>query len=590
MKTRNQIDNKYKWDLTQIYKQDDDAKTQLKELAKYVEVVADFKGKLGDKSQLKKFFTLSSDLGQKLNKLGVYVFLKRSEDLEVQKYIEIGNQIDALSNKFSVAQAFVESEILSLDESHLQELIADPNFANNRFYLQDLMRNKPHVLSTAEETLVAKTGRFSGEFSEIFDNIDAVDLKFENVLTSSGKSLPLSNSNYKFYLENFDRVLRKNTFNSLFSGYKSLQNTIATNYIASVKKDVAYNDIYKFKNSLTAALFGNNIDEIVYKNLIENVNANTPLLHTYFRLRKKALNVPSLHYYDINVSLNNIKKSFSYEKSFEVLKQALSPLGKDYLSLLDKCVKERWLDVFPNKNKTTGAYSCDLYGVHPYVLLNTVDNLDSIFTLAHELGHAFHSYHSDNAQPYEVARYPIFLAEIASTTNEILLIKHFLNTTNNADEKIYFLDKYITMFKSTLFRQTMFSEFEQHAHELVENDEPISKEILNKYYLSLNKKYHGPALEGDDIAYEWLRIPHFYRSFYVYKYATGITSAIVLASNILNKSDGVEKYIEFLSSGGSDYPTEILKTAGVDLTKNEPFNIAFGELNWAITELKKLIK
>ena len=590
MKDRNQIDPKYTWDLTAIFKSDDDVYKELENVAPKLDKLKKFKGNLNSSDTILNLINLEKEISMVFDKIQIYAFLKHSENLEETKYVEMINTIDAVSNKFSVESSFIEPELAKLSDNFLESLIIDDRFKNHILAIKEIIRHKSHTLSETEEKLVAQVGKFSGEFSEIFDMFDAVDIKFEDVINSKKEKLPLTTSNFTLYLENQDRTLRQSTFKNFYQSFINMANTIATNYIANVKKDTVFSKIYKFDSSLVCSLYGGNIDENVYSNLIKNVREHSPLLHKYFSLKKEILKLDSLEYYDIYVPLSNFEKNYKFEESIETIKKALKPMGNEYVSLIDKAFKERWIDVYPTKGKDTGAFEIGLYSVHPFVMLNDVENLNSVFTLIHELGHAFHSYYSDKFQAYELAGYSIFLAEIASTTNEVFLIKYLYNNARTKEEKIYYLDKFLNMFKSTIFRQTMFSEFEDYAHKLVENDQPISKEKLIKYYGELNKKYHGEALNHcNEIEFEWLRIPHFYRSYYVYKYSTGLVSALNIANKILNnEKDALKNYINFLSSGGSDYPTNILYKTGIDLTTDEPYKIAFDEMKWALNELEKL--
>ena len=591
MIARNKIDHKYKWDLSPIFQNDDELYKALDNVKPTLNVLKNYKGKLGNAKDFGEFLKLENKIGLEFERIGVYAFLKHSENLEDTRYVEMNNIIEAVAHKFDVEISFVEPELSKLDEKILISYLNNPDFKDYHLSIKEIIRNKPHILSEQEETLVSNVGKFAGEFSEIFDMFDCVDIKFKDAVNSKGENLPLTSANFSLLLENKDRDLRKSTFKNYYQSFINMSNTIATNYIANVKKDVVFTKIYKHNSTLEQSLFGGNIDKAIYENLIKNVELNTNLLHRYYELKKKILNLKDFEYYDTYVSISDYEKSCTFEESVETIKKALTPMTESYVSLVDKALKERWIDVFPTLGKETGAYSIGLYGVHPYILLNDVGNLNSVFTLIHELGHAFHSYYSDSTQPYELSNYPIFLAEIASTTNEVFLIKYLYKNATSRNEKIYYLDKYLSMFKSTIFRQTMFSEFEDYTHNLVENDEAISKEKLNKFYGELNKRYHGEAINHcEEIEYEWLRIPHFYNSYYVYKYATGLVSAINIANGILNnKPNALGNYLTFLKSGGSDYPTNILKNTGVDLSTSTPFNIAFKEMEWALNELEKLI-
>jgi len=588
MKKRSAIAEKYKWDTAHIYATEDDFNNDLQFLRNQIDVLKSYKGKLNNKKDILAYFKLSSKLDLVEEKLGAYVYLNYSENLENQQYVQIMNTLENIGTELSVATSFEESELMANGVDFLNTLLADKDFKVYHLGIIELMRGASHILSDAEEAIISKTSSFLGGFSRVFDNIDALDVKFED-FEVNGKKYKVDNSTIPLLYENKNPEVRENVFKSVHNGYIKLQNTIATNYIEQVKKDTALTRIYKYDNRLQSALFGDNLPKEIYTNLIEQVNNNVNLLHEYLRLRKKALKLDTLKYSDLRIGLADYPKKFDYEKMCETLYEAVKPLGEKYVETVKHAVDNRWIDVFPNEGKDTGAYSLGVYGVHPYILLNTVDNVNSMFTLAHEMGHTMHSYLSDNTQPQELADYPIFLAEIASTTNEVLMLKYLYNKATTKKEKIYLLDMYLLMFRTTLFRQTMFSEFEHFAHVKVENNEPVSKDILREEYARLNKVYHGKAIKHcKEIEYEWLRIPHFYRSYYVYKYSTGIISAISIASRVIQGKD-VDKYIEFLSSGGSDYPHNILKKVGVDLTTKEPFEQAFKEMQWALKELKKVL-
>ena len=591
MKKRSAIKEDYKWNLKDIFQSDEEVFEEIKKLEKSVEKIKTYKGKLSDPKMCLDLFKLDDDISVKFANIYTYVMLKHVEDISNQKYVEMQVVVSNFAQKISENSVFIEPELNSLSAEYIEGLINDKRFKNYALSLKELLRNKPHILSEIEEKILTKSEKFAGDFSDIFDNIDNVDLKFEDAYDSNGKKYELNNATFGKLRESKDRVLRESAYKNLMKGFISLSNTIATNYIGSVKSDWFYTDVHGHKSTLDASLFGLNMDRIVYNTLIEKVNETLPLVHKYYALRKKILNLNTLYAYDLSVPLTKYAPKMSFPVAVGHVKKALAIMGEEYVSLVQRSLDERWVDIYPNLNKESGAFSCgSAYSVHPYVKLNHMDNIDGAFTFAHEIGHAIHSYYSNKNNPYTLCHYPIFLAEIASTTNEVLLLKYFYKNAKTKQEKLHFLDEYIRMFTSTIFRQTQFSEFEEYAHKLVEADQPISRDILKNYYKKLNLKYEGKVVKHlNESDYVWLRIPHFYSSFYVFKYATGLTSAVCIASNILNNvPNAKENYFNFLKSGGNDYALNILQRAGVDLTTSRPYEVAFSELKWAINEMKKL--
>ena len=593
MKKRNQIDDKYKWNLQDIYESDELLLSDIEELKSYPEKVAGYKGKLKFVNKCLEFFNLMTEISKLNEKIGVYIALKLSEDLSNTKFLELENVVSNIDKKISCAGAFEESELQKYGEKYIRKLIKDERFANYRISLDNFIRNKEHILSEREEEILSKASRGLGGYSDVFDNLDNLDLKFKDALDCKGKKHEVNQHNYSELLESEDRVLRKNALMSYTEGYHSVCNTIGSNYISSVETDWFVADVYRFSSTLESSLFGGNIPKQVYTKLLDCVGSSVDLVHKFYKLKKQFLGYKDFYFYDRIVPINKSRDKYDYHKSCELVLNAMSVLGDDYVSYLREAMENRWIDVYPCEKKESGGFCCSMFEPHPYILLNTVPDSRSIYTLAHELGHAMHGKLSAESQPYELYDHTIFLAEIASTVNEVLLFKHLYANAKSRNEKLAHLEKYISNIIATIYVQTLYSEFEYYAHTLVEEGAPISKDLLNAKYKELTHKYYGKGVKllPNDVGEGWMRIPHFYRAYYVYKYATGMTSAINFARRIYNNEEGmVEKYLEFLKSGSKDYSINILKTAGVDLTQDEPYNMMQDEFKWALREFEQLIK
>ena len=555
-----------------------------------VEKAIDFKkyeGKLGEKEQFKKCYDeLYAALGD-LELLAVYASMRHDEDARLSEFNALLSKVDALEVKFSAETAFIVPELTALDEKILKNYIADPDLKDYDYELKDVIKSKKHVLGKEAEEVLAMGGQVYGAFSNIFGMINNADLPFPEI-TVDGKKVKLTHGTYSVMVQSPDRDVRKKAFKAFYKAFHGLLNTIAANYIANVNKDVYLAKVRKYESCLEKALDGEDVSPKVYENLIKSVDKGLKTLHKYVATRKKILGVKQMHMYDIYTPLvENAELKLDYEDAFLKVKEGLKPLGEEYGKLLQKAHDEGWIDVCETEGKRSGAYSISVYKCpHPYVLLNYQQTTNDIFTIAHELGHAMHSYFSEKNQPQSKANYRIFVAEVASTVNEVLLLKYMLKTTTDKKLKKYLLNYYMDMIKGTLFRQTQFAEFESIAHSAAEKGIPLTKDFLNDEYLKLNKKYYGRSIVSDEeISYEWARIPHFYRAFYVYKYATGITSAISIAERIYNEGQpAVDDYFKFLSSGGSDSPVELLKLAGVDLTKKDAFDAAMSSFENALNE------
>lgn len=592
MKKRSQIAEKYKWNLGDIYSSEEEFERDIETLKTYPKKLGEFKGKLGKKDRCLEFFKLNTEISKLNEKIGVYIGLKLSENLENTRFIEIESVVGNIDKAISVSSAFSESELMSYGTKYLEKLIADERFREYKLALMDFIRNAEHILPEEQEKLISKVSKALGGYSDVFDNIDTLDLKFKPAKDSKGKEHEVNDHNYSLLLESKDRVLRKNALISFNEGYHSLSNTIATNYIGSLEGDWFIADAYKHKSTLDMAMFAENLPKTIYTTLLGSVKSTVKMVHKFYALKKKALGYKDFYFYDRLVPITNFKSSASYEENYETVMKALSIMGEEYVEGLKTARDNRWIDVYPSEGKTGGGFCCSMYTPHPYILLNTVDDSSSISTLAHELGHAMHGYLSAKYQPFESYDHTIFLAEIASTVNEVLLFKYLYKNTSSKKEKISRLEKYIGNIIGTIYTQSMYSEYEYFAHTLVEEGKPISKDTLNAKYKSLIKEYYGSGVKllPDHQGEGWMRVPHFYRAYYVYKYATGMTSAINFATKI-DGGDEVakEKYLEFLKSGTSDYSLNILKKAGVDLESKEPYLVVEKELKWAISELEKLL-
>jgi len=581
--------DKYSWAIEDIYDSVDKWDKEYKEVDEKIDF-SEFKGKLGDAKTFLACMKKQEELGRKIEKLSVYAMMKHDVDTTDDLGDSLMAKSMSLSVKFSSATAFVTPELTSLDDKVLLNFISDPTLKEYDYSLKGLMKEKQHVLSEAEENLLAISGETLSSFREIFTKIDNADLPLKSV-KDGDKKIPLSHGTYGVIMHGEDRELRKKAFKSYYGSYKSLMNVISATYAGSVKKDVFMARAKKYKSSLSRALSGEDVDPVVYSNLIKSVNEALPILHEYMWEKKRLLGLDKMYPYDVYVpTTQNAELKLEYEDAYKLVMEGLKPLGEEYVGLLKKAFDERWIDVYEKKGKRSGAYSVAVFDTHPYVLLNYQKTTHDVFTIAHEMGHSIHSYFSNRTQPYFKADYRIFVAEVASTVNEVLLVKHLLKTATDKKLKKYLLSYLMEMIRTTLFRQTQFAEFEEYSHNTVESGEPLTKEGMCKKYEELNFKYYGDAVErGGDIKYEWARIPHFYRAFYVYKYATGIISALAIANRILTEGDeATSDYFKFLSSGGSDSPVELLKIAGVDLTDEKHFKSAFKVFEDALKDFKNL--
>ncbi|MBQ8427104.1 MAG: oligoendopeptidase F [Clostridia bacterium] len=583
------MDKKYLWATEEIFGSIDEWNKAFDEIKGDCDFSI-YKGKLNNAENFLACMKAEEKLGRKLDKLSVYAMMKHDEDTKNAVFDALSSKVMALGAKINQATAFIVPELTALPEETLKSFIENPELVEYDYMLKGILKAKEHVLSEKEEELLAMLGETTSSFRDIFTKIDNADLPL-NEINYRGQTIPLSHGTYGVIMHGEDRKLRKKTFDKYYGAYISLINTISSTYYGSVKKDVFYAKAKKFSSALESALFSEDVPKAVYDNLIKSVEKALPSLHSYMREKKKILGLKKMYMYDVYVPVvEGAEMKLDYGDAYDLVVKGLAPLGKEYQDLLIKAKNERWLDVYEKDGKRSGAYSVAVYDTHPYVLLNYQKTTHDVFTIAHEMGHSIHSFFSNRTQPYAKADYRIFVAEVASTVNEVLLIRYLLSTEKDKKLKKYLLSYLLEMIRTTLFRQTQFAEFEQFSHQTVENGEPLTKENLSEEYLRLNKKYYGKAVISEgNIKYEWARIPHFYRAFYVYKYATGIISALAIAERILTEGkSAVEDYFKFLSSGGSDGPCELLKIAGVDLTTDKPFKSAFKVFKDTLQEFKSL--
>ncbi len=546
----------------------------VKKLEAMMEEFSKFEGTLGlGVQQIEEAMKQYEELNFIYEKLHVYANQKYHEDTANAKYQKMSGEMQILETKLGQKLSWMEPELLALPKETLDSYIEAPQLVKYRRFLSQIARRRAHVLDAQAEALMSRIGELGGAPANIYSMFNNADIRFPEVEDAAGEKHPLTHGLYISYMESKDRTLRKNAFHALHTAYSQFQNTLASIYYANAKQADFFAKERNYSNAMEAALDASSIPVKVYHNLIETMHKALPQMHRYVRLRKKLLNVPELHMYDVYTPMvERPEKEYTFEEAKEIVKRGLAPLGEDYQALLQEGFDNRWIDVYENEGKRTGAYSWGAYGTHPYVLLNYNNTLNNVFTLAHEMGHALHSWHSDHAQNYLNAGYRIFVAEVASTCNEALLIHDLMDRTQDETEKKYLINYFLEQFKSTMFRQTMFAEFEMITHSIVEKGGMLTAEQICSIYKELNEKYFGEDMISDpEIAYEWARIPHFYTPFYVYQYATGFAAAIAISSKILSGEPGiVEKYKQFLSGGCSQDPIDLLKICGVDMSAPEP--------------------
>ena len=588
LKTRDQIDSKYKWNIEAMIPDESVISGELETIKKEAEAYEeDFAGRLTESADtLLAAFQKRDDIWRRLEKIYVYARMRRDENNAETKYQAMADQCNSVIAAVSASMAFFTPELLSASEETILAYIdAAPGLEIYRFAICDTMRQKAHILTQAEE-------KITGATNDIFTMLNNADIKFGTIIDEDGDETEVTHGNFIKFMESHDRDVRKNAYNAVYDAYKELINTIASAYNYNTKTDVVSARIRKYESARAAALSGDNIPAEVYDNLVAEVHKNLPAMHRYVELRKKLLGVDKLYMYDMYVPLIKLPEtSVSFEEGLDIMRDALQPLGEEYLTKMNKGIEEGWIDVYENKGKTSGAYSFGCYDSYPYILLNYTDTLKDVFTIIHEMGHSMHSRYTRDEQPYIYGSHSIFTAEVASTVNESLLMQHLLRTEDEKEMRKYLLNMHLEEFRTTLFRQTMFAEFEDITHKAIESGETLTAEWMCQQYEDLNAQYYGSAVEKDDvIRYEWARIPHFYNAFYVYKYATGYSAATAISKKILTEGKpAAQDYIRFLKTGESDHPIELLKIAGVDMSSPLPVQQAMETFNQLLDEFESLL-
>ena len=595
LKTRDQIDSKYKWNIEAMIPDESVISGELETIKKEAEAYGeDFAGRLTESADtLLAAFQKRDDIWRRLEKIYVYARMRRDENNAETKYQAMADQCNSVIAAVSASMAFFTPELLSASEETILAYIdAAPGLEIYRFAICDTMRQKAHILTQAEENILAQMSEITGATNDIFTMLNNADIKFGTIIDEDGDETEVTHGNFIKFMESHDRDVRKNAYNAVYDAYKELINTIASAYNYNTKTDVVSARIRKYESARAAALSGDNIPAEVYDNLVAEVHKNLPAMHRYVELRKKLLGVDKLYMYDMYVPLIKLPEtSVSFEEGLDIMRDALQPLGEEYLTKMNKGIEEGWIDVYENKGKTSGAYSFGCYDSYPYILLNYTDTLKDVFTIIHEMGHSMHSRYTRDEQPYIYGSHSIFTAEVASTVNESLLMQHLLRTEDEKEMRKYLLNMHLEEFRTTLFRQTMFAEFEDITHKAIESGETLTAEWMCQQYEDLNAKYYGSAVEKDDvIRYEWARIPHFYNAFYVYKYATGYSAATAISKKILTEGKpAAQDHIRFLKTGESDHPIELLKIAGVDMSSPLPVQQAMETFNQLLDEFESLL-
>ena len=596
IKDRSMIETKDKWDLSLIYKTQKDFENEL-EITKnlILEYRKKYENHTMDNANIFYNSIIDSlEISRKLDKLYVYASMKSDEDVSNNDNQELKNKVINLYDLATANMFFVDTELLKEDYAKIEKFYQDePKLLEHEVNIKDTFRYKKHTLSDIEEKLLSNISKAFGNDEQTYGYLTDSDMTFGTIKNEDNKEVELTDTNYSIYIKSKDRRVRKEAFGALYNHYKQFKNTITSTFDGSIKQSVSIAKLRKYNSAFEASLFKDEISIDVYNTLVNTIHENLNIFHKYYDLKKKVLNLDEFHLYDVYVEMvKDYDKKYSFDEAKQIVINALSVLGNDYIETFKKAFDEKWIDIYPNKNKRGGAYSGGSYDTKPYILLNYQGTLNDVSTLAHEGGHSMHSYYTRTNQPIQYGDYPIFVAEVASTVNEILLAKYMLKNSTSKEEKLVILNQLLELFKGTIYRQVMFSEFEKYAYDLVENDDVITSDKLCDKYYQLNKLYFGDNVVVDDlIRYEWEKVPHFYYNFYVYKYATGISAACKIVDGILNnEKDALDNYLNMLKSGSRQNPLDTLKIAGVDMTDKEVYESAIKMFDETIEEFKTLIE
>ena len=588
---RSTIENKFKWTIDEMYPNEESIEKDIQKVKELIEEVKRYKGILADSEEnIFKALNISEEASRILQNLYVYTHMKSHEDTRINKNQGNATKTDMLSTELSMATSYMVPEIIAMDNEKLENYLKTEKLSHYKKYVDDILRLKPHTLNEREEELLAAVADLSGVPENVYDMLSFADLQFPEIEDENGEKVRVTHSNFSLFLKSKDARVRKDAFEAMYGIYGQYKNTFASILYGGIKSEIFYAKTRKYESALQGSLFQDNVSVDVYNNLIDAVHENLDTLNDYIDLKKKFLGLDKINMYDLYVPLTeNFDMEISYEKAQKIILEALKPLGEEYLENVKKAFAEGWIDVYGNEGKQGGAYSWGSYDSKSYILMSYKDDLNSLFTLIHEMGHSMHSFYSKNNQPYLYSGYKIFVAEVASTLNELLLINYLLKNAESKEERVYLLNYYLEQFRTTVYRQTMFAEFEKICHGKVEEGEPLTAEDFNNIYYDLNKKYYGESCEvNEEIALEWARIPHFYSNFYVYKYATGFSAASALSKQILEEGESaVSRYKEFLKSGGSEFPLDQLRKAGIDMEKKESVDEALHVFKDLVKQLEK---